>query len=535
MILAAAIRSRWQMLRNAWRGGRGARRGGHPLVNVALVIVLAAVIGTGLSMLFGAMAASGTSAKDASGMLAIILLASIVGMLVFDVHHAVASLLVDSDLSLLRRAPITPLTLFFIKLADSLPRTSALLVIMALPAVLAFINRFPPEPWGLLLLPFQLAAFWLLPLGLGTAAAVALLRMVPARRAREALGLVSTFVLVVLWMVNAFWVPRLSESGSELHALIEASTRRDVYWDFVSPPHGLAAALSAAHDGRPARAVGLTAWWLALGTLAVSCAAWIVARSAQTLQSALAVAHSAGHGARQHGRVWQRGIARALLRRDFRLFVRDWTVLGDVLTAAVLWTLLPLLSASVLAAGPEDLVQAMLVALTVGLGYEIGARSVPFERHAAMWARLAPRAPAVWVRAKFLGALALGGPLLAAAVLAMALAVPLGPREWLATLSTATSALATALAIGIWTGLRHGDPTWTNPRAMLTVGGRILATTLLLGQAGAWLGLAAVLGSWAPAAGAFADLWLPPLVAWVLVRAVSGASTGLMRDLGWLY
>jgi hypothetical protein len=538
MKVAGVALGRWRSVRNMWgRHGRrhDPRRSSHPFINLGLVVVLTTLIGAALSMLFGALASQGARAHDAAGMLAIVLLAAIVGMLVFDVHHAVASLLVDSDLELLRRAPISTRALFAIKLTDSLPRTVALLVILALPAVIAFVSRYAVPIWGVALIPVQLLAFWSIPLGLGAAFAVALLRVVPARRAREALGLISTFVLVLLWMANAFWVPRLSESGSELAALLEASATRPLFWDFVSPAHAFASALAAGHDGRAGDALGMTAWLLMLGAASIGLATWTVGRNAFTLQDVLAISPRRVRTARTSGPRFHGGLIRTLIRRDLRLFVRDWTVLGDVLTAAVLWTLLPLLSASILLTAPQVLVRAMLVALTVGLGYEVGARSVPFERRAAMWARLAPLPAARCVTAKFLGTAAIGGPLLVLAVIAMLVAVPLPAREWLATINTAVSALASALALGIWTGIRHGDPDWTNPRAMLDLKGRILAVFLLLGQAGAWLGLATILASAPRAQAAYADLWVPPLVAAVLVRALLRASASQLDRLGWLH
>jgi len=217
--------------------------------------------------------------------------------------------------------------------------------------------------------------------------------------------------------------------------------------------------------------------------------------------------------------------------RDLRLFLRDWTVLGDILTAAALWTLLPVLSARLITATPGLMVRAMLIALTVGLGYEIAARSVPFERRAIVWARLAPVSPQRWVWAKWLATAALALPVFLVAVLTLAVAVPLPPGEWAGTLVIGLSALASALSLGLLTGLVFGDPDWTNPRAMLTVSGRIVATGLLLTQAVGWLGWSAL--TWLrPGLGGPAGLAVPVAIAAGVAVGAGWLSAGRLAALG---
>jgi hypothetical protein len=217
--------------------------------------------------------------------------------------------------------------------------------------------------------------------------------------------------------------------------------------------------------------------------------------------------------------------------RDLRLFLRDWTVLGDVLTAALLWTLLPLISARILTTTPALLVRAMLVALTVGLGYEIAARSVPFERRAIVWARLAPIDPLRWIAAKWLATAAMAFPIFLTVAAIVAWLVPLPGREWAGTLSMSFSALAVALSLGLYTGLVFGDPDWTNPRAMLTVTGRIVATGILLAQAAAWMAWSA-LGWIRPLAAGDWLVWLPPPVALVVSLAIANAAARRMSAQG---
>src|SRR6185295_6155962 len=130
-----------------------------------------------------------------------------------------------------------------------------------------------------------------------------------------------------------------------------------------------------------------------------------------------------------------RSLLRAMLRRDARLFLRDWTVLGDVLISSVLWTLLPLLSAPLIEVDRVLLARAMLLALTVALGNEIAARAVPFERRGLAWARLAPVAPWRWVTARALSTVTIALPIVALATIAVAATLRLSGGALLGTIA----------------------------------------------------------------------------------------------------
>jgi hypothetical protein len=135
---------------------------------------------------------------------------------------------------------------------------------------------------------------------------------------------------------------------------------------------------------------------------------------------------------------------------------------------------------------PFGLTRVMLLALAVGLGYEIAARAIPFEREGAAWMTMAPVRVSRWVAAKLAGALLLAIPMLAVAATAIAIAFPLALSQRIESVALALAALALALPLGLWTGARFGDPKWIHPRAMLTFAGRLTASALLLVQAGAW-------------------------------------------------
>src|SRR2546425_8576004 len=201
---AGVARGRWRLAVNTlFRERRAAGKPRRELWAVALAVLLGAMVCVGLAALFGQLAASGATASEAGGALALVLTAALIGLLVFDLHEVVATLIADSDLELLRRAPISRLALFALKLVDALPRTSLLLVVLAVPAVVAYHAFYPLPIWAWLALPFELLVLWLIPLSVGIAASILILTLVPARRASEALGLLSTLTLFVLWLVNS--------------------------------------------------------------------------------------------------------------------------------------------------------------------------------------------------------------------------------------------------------------------------------------------------------------------------------------------
>ena len=94
-----------------------------------------------------------------------VLSATLAGLLVLDLREAIQTLITDSDLDLLRRAPIAPAALFAIKLGDALPKTSLLFAVVALPAVAAFHWAFPLPWWTWLLTPLLMFALWAIPMG----------------------------------------------------------------------------------------------------------------------------------------------------------------------------------------------------------------------------------------------------------------------------------------------------------------------------------------------------------------------------------
>jgi hypothetical protein len=526
MILSGVLRGRLRLARNQlWPRGR-ARRRPSGLIAILGVLLLAGFFFLGAGEIFGQLEAAGHGRTDAGAALALFVAVALAALLISDLHHAVAGLLLDSDVEFLLRTPVSRAGILFLKVLDSLPRSAGPTIVVALPAVIAFAMLHPLPWWGWLLLPVQLGALLALPLGLGVIAGLLLVRVVPGQRAREALALFSTLTLVVVWFANSFLVPRLAaqHGGSDpLRLLLEPPS----WAAAASPPHWVAGAVVAAANGDVLAALPPTVALVVAGVLSLLLAAWAARASLEeAMARALRVSKTSRvlRGSGQPAAGWQ-----ALLLKDARLFLREWPVLADVLAAALLWTVLPLLAAPIRQGPPLFTARAMLIALAVALGYEVGSRVVPFERTALAWTRLAPVTPRRWNGAKLAGAALVSVPLLLVAALAIGLVLRLDRAEWALALSAGLSALAVALSLGIWTGWRFGDRAWTHPRAMLTLAGRLVATVFLLLQGAMWLSALAIADAMSATLPRGISWWGPPLLAALITPLLLAAADARMR------
>jgi hypothetical protein len=177
----------------------------------------------------------------------------------------------------------------------------------------------------------------------------------------------------------------------------------------------------------------------------------------------------------------------AFLRRDFRLLTREWSVAADIVVTAMLWSLLPVVGATSLALTPETLGRAMFVMLAVGLGHEVGSRSLALERGGLPWSRLLPPGPFGWIRARFAGALLFS---LAVFALGAGIASPALHLDFDVTFHCflmGIIALPHAIAIGLWAGAYFTDPEWVHPKGMLRLNGRLASALLMIVQTSLWL------------------------------------------------
>lgn len=542
MIVSGVLRGRVRLLTASFHGSAGGRSGGRrrraAWLDLAMAVVFAGASFLALGELFDRLAGAGVGAFDAGSVLALILTAALAGILVFDLHEAVSTLVLDDDLSLLRRAPIGLGTLLAIKLFDALPHTSLLLVVLAGPALAAFGLAYGLPAWAWLAMPLQLFALWAMPLGIGMGVALLLARAVPPSRVRDALGLLTALTLVAFWITNAFVLPELVSEADVSRGTVMASAQRFAPVVGALPSGWIARGLAATVSGSPPLAAAMA---LAGGTLAGLGAAalalgflGLVARlSLESAMSALAGSPGARRRRRPAGAGFPHAVAggrgpasrlRAFIQRDLRLFVRNWSVLADLVVSSAMWAAVPLLLPALggLPWEREVFGTAVLATLAIGLGSEVGARAVPLEREAIAWCRLAPGGTGSWAAAKWLTAGLMALPLYLAAAAAVLVGLRPAPAEALRMVGVPVLVLVLALGIGVWFGARFGDPAWTNPRSMMRLSGRLLAMLAFLAQAAFWAG--AYLLPLIRGGGAF------PLVGFALATlATTGISMVLLR------
>lgn len=483
MIVAGVARGRLALLRaRLWTRSRGRWRLRTGAGSAAFSALLAVALAWALSVAFDGLRAAGLDEGAARALLGWLFTATLTGVLVFDLHQALAALVAAPDLDLLRAAPLTPRALTALRLADALPHSLPLVLALALPAAIGFASGYGTPAAGLAGAALALAALWLAPLGLGLALALPIARLLPPARARDLLGLLATFALVGAWLANALLVPRAGLETIPVaggHGLVA----------LPAPPGWLPSSWAADAFATGGAGAGTLAK-LALAALAGAALAWWSTR--RHLEAALDRTQDAPRRVPASGRArvassWPA----AFLARDARLFGRQWAVAADVIAASLLWMLLPLVSVPLFPVGDAELARSMLVLLGVGIGYEVGARALALERGGLAWAHLAPLGPWRWV----LGRLAGVGVLAIALLVPAGAAVAVGFRLPIAALPDLAewtlSAACVSIALGLLTGAAFADTGWSHPRAMLSVGGRLAGTLLLVIQLAAWLGLGA--------------------------------------------
>lgn len=475
---AGVLRTQAALVRTQlWTSGRGgsALRGGAG--GLLLGLLLVSFLAWTFVQAFGAFAEAAVPQEIALRVFAWIVQVAILGMLVLDLQLAVTQLVAGRDLELLRRAPLAPHEVLAIALLRSLPQSTGMLLAFVVPAWFGLSLAYPAlAPHTLSLLPV-LALLWAIALGGGLALALAMLRLTPAARLREALGLLATLLVTASWLANSFLLPRVDRERG-LDALLSGALHT-----LPGPPAWSPAAwaVDVMSGQRTALAFALLA--------AAATAAALLARGASQLWLD-EVQSRAVAGTRRVARARPleraRSLTAAFLRRDAALLARDWTMMADIVTAAVLWLLLPLVLAPAIAMPPGALARSMLVLLATGLGYEIAARALPLERHLLVWAELSPVGVTGWVVRRLAGIAALSLPFMAVALLLLAMMLRPGGEALAHAALLGGGAWALATGVGLATGAMAGDPDWVHPRAMLGMGGRLIASLAAVVQAGGW-------------------------------------------------
>jgi hypothetical protein len=168
--------------------------------------------------------------------------------------------------------------------------------------------------------------------------------------------------------------------------------------------------------------------------------------------------------------------------------------------------------------------RALLIMLGTGIGMEIATRSVPLERGAIAWNRLAGVSERRWAAGKALTAGVLGIPLLALAAVAIGMLLEVERGVWLGLAVAALSAFGLSVSVGVLLGARYGDPAWRHPRGMLRLAGRLIATVAVVVQAAGWLVGLGFLEQAPPGTAWVGALVAPPILAAALGALALGAA-----------
>lgn len=463
-----------------WTSGRSGTRLRGGAGGIVLAVLLVSFLTWTFAQAFAALASAGVPQDTAVRVFAWVLQISLIGMLVLDLQLSVTRVVAAADLELLRRAPLAPHEVLAIELMRALPQSSSMLVTFTLPAWLGLVRAYPAlATHSLALLPV-LALLWAIALGGGMALALALLRVTPAARLREALGLLATLLVTLSWLANSFLLPRVDRERG-LDAMLAGALHTLPPPPAWSPARWGAEALAGPDADRAWGALLLAA--LAAGALAWGAASrWLGDVQSRASAGARRVAR-----ARAFERA--RSLTAAFLRRDAALLARDWTMMIDIVTASVLWALLPLVLAPALEMPAGALARSMLVLLATGLGYEVAARALPLERHMIVWAALSPIGARTWVLRRLVGVLLCSLPVMAIAGAALAVLLRPTPEAMTHAALLGLGAWLLASGVGLASGAIAGDPDWTHPRAMLGSAGRLVASLTAVLQAGGWSAL----------------------------------------------
>ena len=488
MNLRGVLLCRARLMRNLLlpRGlGPAARGLASPLASLAFVAIMTWI----LAQLMAAVLSSGESRlglapAEVGALVALAIDLALLLFFVVDLETAVSVLILDRDLDLLRRAPLSPSAILAIKLVDALPRTAMVFATVMLPALIAFVATRPFSPGSWLALPLVFLLLWSIPVAIGTALSLGVIARVPARLARESLGLVSSLAISGLWLANVLMLQRAETPGeSELDARFHAFIASTIPV-LERTPGGWAVALL---DGVPG---GEVAGGLALVLAAATSVALLALAASRHLAAVLVAARTPVAHARRIPLRLKGGrgpFVVAMLRRDVRFYLRDWKTLGDLLFGTAVWVSMPLLVGPLRTLPTPRVARSMLVTLAIGLGVEIASRSLPLERRAVAWSRLSPLPAGRWVTARLATA-----ALVALAVLAVVGALfgwqaRMGLDDWLQTVAVIVPALTLAVASGLWLGAAFGDPDWIRPGQVLSIGGRLVSFLLMIAQTAGWL------------------------------------------------
>lgn len=190
------------------RGAGGKSRGAR----IALVVGVGATAWPFLYVTMSRLLRTLRLVEEIGPLLAAKLLA--LGLLVFlgilllsNVIGALSSFFLSRDLPTLRAAPVDWLSLYAARLTETLVSSSWMVVLLLIPIVVAYERVYGGGPEFYLLAAVALFPFLVIPAAAGSAATLLLVRIFPARRSRDILGIIGIGAVGLMFLVLRFLRP----------------------------------------------------------------------------------------------------------------------------------------------------------------------------------------------------------------------------------------------------------------------------------------------------------------------------------------
>nr|WP_246351525.1 hypothetical protein [Deinobacterium chartae] len=478
-------------LRNAILRGRGT---GHLLV-VLLVALVAwgEWVGVGRALTFlGAYGDIGLSVAQRSLEAALVVLSA--GVAFGTVTVAISTLYLSDDLNFLLTQPIAAWRVFALKLSETFVSAAGVAALLTLPAALGLGAHSGAPAWYYPLAAMLTLLVYALPVGLGSALAVILMRIAPAGRVREiATGLGVLLSAGLVLFVRALKPEQLLRADLTPEAFGRLLAQFAGGGDTLLPPALMARALWNAAHGELSPALlpqlllaGAVLWGAgALAALAYR-EGWV-----RGLEGSGGQLDRRPRGASLGERAFARlGTVGHLLYKDLRLMLRDATQWSQLLVLVALvgvylvslraYPLEGLLSGARFKIVVGYLQLALQAFIVAGVGIRLAFPAVSLEGHGYWLLRSAPLSSARVVIGKYLGALP---PVLLMALLMAwqtASFLQLSPLIATATLMVGVSGALVITALGVGIGAAYPRFRADNPAEIAVSAGGLMYMLLSL-------------------------------------------------------
>ncbi len=306
----------------------------------------------------------------ASKLLALALLVFLGMLLLSNLIAALSSFFLSRDLPWIRAAPVDWLSVYLARLTETLVSSSWMVVLMLVPMLTAYANvydggwLFPALSVG------ALVPFLLIPAALGSATTLLLVRVFPARRSKDILGVVAIVaVALVIFLLRVLRPERLVNPESYRNLVDFMAALRAPSSPWLASQWG-ADALTGFLQGTFDPFLLILLWTTAAGTVTVGA---MLHRSLYASCFTRAQEGNENRIRRNAGWIWFEQVLRTapiqrqqLVLKDVRIFFRDSTQWSQLIILGVL-VVVYVYNIQVLPLNSGEMITRFLVTLVVFL------------------------------------------------------------------------------------------------------------------------------------------------------------------------